>query len=122
MTEEKVVLAHVNAEINAEDPRSNVMALVDVAKNICEALGKTPAEGAVMLMTAAASILDCGALTKAEDDGEEYDPGHMIPYYMQMAAHGWNLNAMMFRGAEGPELGEVQKIGDDEDEPKRTLQ
>lgn len=114
MTEEKIVHTQIKAEISADDPRSNVMALVNVTKNICEALGKTPAEGAVMLMTAAASIMDCGALTKAEDDGEEYDPGDIIPYYMQMAAHGWNLNAMMFRGAEAPELGEVSKMGDGE--------
>jgi hypothetical protein len=111
MTKEKVVHAKVNAEISSDDPRTNVTALVNVVKNICEALGKTPAEGAVMLMTAAASILDCAAQANAHNEGEEYDPGDIIPAYMQMAAHGWNLNAMMFRGATKPELGGVTEVG-----------
>jgi len=112
MTKKEIVHPHINAEISSDDPRSNVIALVNVAKSICEALGKTPAEGAVMLMTAAASILDHGAQSKAEGNGNEYDPVEIIPAYMQMAAHGWNLNAMMFRGVTAPELGEMSVVGD----------
>lgn len=118
MTKKEIVHAHINAEVSADDPRTNVTALVNVAKSICEALGKTPAEGAVMLMTAAASILDHGAQSKAEGNGNEYDPGEVIPAYMQMAAHGWNLNAMMFRGVTAPELGEVSAV----DDGRTTLQ
>jgi len=113
MTKDKIVHAKIDAEISGEDPCTNVTALVKIVKNICEALGKTPAEGATMLMTAAAFILDTGAEAKAEDDGREYDPGAVIPAYMQLAAHGWNLNAMMFRGVEAPELGEVTEVGGD---------
>jgi hypothetical protein len=117
-SEEKTVHVHTQAMIDSDDPRTNVMALVNVAKSICEALGKTPAEGAVMLMTAGASILDHGAQSKAEGNGNEYDPAEVIPAYMQMAAHGWNLNAMMFRGVTAPELGEVSAV----DDGRTTLQ
>lgn len=112
MTKKEIVHAHINAEVSSDDPRTNVIALVNVAKSICEALGKTPAEGAVMLMTAGASILDSAAQFKAKEEGDEYDPADVIPFYMQMAAHGWNLNAMMFRGVDAPELGEVSAVSD----------
>lgn len=110
MTEE-VLHAQIKAEISADDPRTNVMALVNIVKSICQSLGKTPAEGAAMLMTAAAAILDQGAQGRAEELGEDYDPVDAIPIFMQAAAHGWNLNALMFRGVEEPELGEVTKTG-----------
>lgn len=122
--DENEPIARMAVEVDGGDPTKNVEALVTVCKQMCEALDKSPAEGALLLMTAAAFILDTEAIGMAEDRGDEPDYARIIGAYMQMAANGWNMNAMMFRGVTKPELGGMTMMGDlDEDEDKGpTLQ
>jgi hypothetical protein len=50
------------------DPKKGVIALVKVCKMLCEENGKSPMEGVLMLMTAAAFILDGMAENIPHDD------------------------------------------------------
>lgn len=100
-------LASMELPVDGNDPQTNVTSLVTVTKTLCEALGKTPAEGALMLCTAAAFILDTCGVEKAIEDGEEPDYENIIRAYMQTAAYAWNVNGMMFRGITEDELQSV---------------
>lgn len=117
-------LAQMSVEVDFEDPSVNVKSLVEVARQICSSLEKPPMEGAMMLMTAGAFILDTVATRMAEKKGEEVDYERVIHSYMSTAAMAWNLNGMMFRGVTKPELtealGALKPQGEEDEEP--TLQ
>lgn len=102
------ILAKLAVPVDAGDPSVNIMSLVEVTKNICEATGKNPVEGVMMLMTSAAWLLYADVAGMAKASGRDLDIPHLIQTYMQMAAYGWNANGFIFRGlpADEPEIGE----------------
>jgi len=119
------VLARMAVEVDGNNPMTNVSALVKVTKELCQSLKKTPEEGALMLMTAAAFILDTVGVEKAVEKGIEPDYEPIIKAYMSTAAAAWNVNGMMFRGISKDELLEAGVELPDEEEDERkgvTLQ
>lgn len=113
---EEEVVAKMAVRVDADDPEVNVKALITVCQNMCEGMGKSPEEGALMLCTAAAAILDGNARGRAMELGPDYavDLGHLIQTYMQIAAAGWNMSAAIFRGVEVEELGSISEADTDE--------
>lgn len=106
MTEDRELLGRMQVQVDGgEDPTVNIMALVEVTKNICITAGKSPVEGVVMMLTGAAWLLDCHTTQKAELEGAVVDYEKLIEVYMRMCAHGWNMNGLIFKGIDPKEMG-----------------
>lgn len=107
--DDREVLGSMVLPISGEDnPTANITALVQVTKTICEALDKPPVDGVLMLMTAAAFILDNTVEGEATKAGKPVDYGHLVEFYLDMCIKGWNANGFLFRGAEPGPSGTVR--------------
>lgn len=118
MKQTKNVLASMHVEVDSDNPATTVTALADIVKQMCTTLNKTPVEGALMLMTAAAFIIDTVGQEVAERAGEEVDYEHVIGSFMATAAAAWNMNGMIFRGVSEEEIKEMTEAM----QPGETLQ
>lgn len=107
--DDRDVLEKMVLPIGGEDnPTANITALVQVTKTICQALDKPPTDGVLMLMTAAAFILDNDVEGQAAARGQEVDYAALVEFYLDMAIKGWNANGFLFRGAEPTPSGSVR--------------
>lgn len=110
-------LGNLRVAVDDIDPTVNILSLVEVCKNISEASGKEPVEGVLMLMTAAAWLLDHHVEELAKGAGRPVDIEHLVHTYMQMAAESWNANGFLFRGITERQIGDcVMRDTRDEDE------
>jgi hypothetical protein len=107
--DDREVLEKMVLPIGGEDnPTANITALVQVTKTICQALDKPPTDGVLMLMTAAAFILDTDVEGQAAKAGKPVDYGRLVEFYLDMCIKGWNANGFLFRGAEPAPSGTVR--------------
>lgn len=115
-------LGNLRVAVDDIDPTVNILSLVSVCKNISEASGKQPVEGVLMLMTAAAWLLDHHVEDLARAADKPVDVEHLVHTYMQLAAESWNANGFLFRGITERQIGEcvMRDCVDDEETPDRT--
>lgn len=107
--DDRDVLEKMVLPIGGEDnPTANITALVQVTRTICLALDKPPTDGVLMLMTAAAFILDTDVEGQAKKRGQEVDYARLVEFYLDMAIKGWNANGFLFRGADPAPSGTVR--------------
>jgi hypothetical protein len=111
-------LGNLRVAVDSLDPTVNILSMVSVCKGVCEASGKQPVEGVLMLMTAAAWLLDHHVEDLAKQADKPVDIEHLIHTYMQLACESWNANGFLFRGITERQIGEAtmrdREDGDEE--------
>lgn len=121
MTDEATEIDRLAVPVDSREPSVNTMALVEVARHMCLALDKGPIEGALLLMAAAAFIVDAQCAEWSEEEGREQDGLKTVNTYMHTSSKAWNAFLVMFKGVD-PQVFDFDQLGEEMQRPKETLQ